>query len=270
MTNENNTPCITFEKMRKLLLIWCCFLGSSLPLVLFAQNPSSPRPSASNASRDFEEYLVQIAIANNPDLQAVTHKKEIDAQEILLAKKDWLKNSLVGVNINESNLPYFMVNTLDVRTLFGREIDLARIPNIVTYPLWNVGVGINISDMVNRKHKIKIAQERQKITDTEGVRRRTEIRAKVLQRYQKYLMAYEIYKIRLQALDIAETNQKNVSELFKVNKAKLEDYSSANKIYFDALEGKAKAETDIKIARFDLEEVLGVKWEQVAKNENKQ
>jgi outer membrane protein TolC len=160
-----------------------------------------------------------------------------------------------------------MVNTLGVRTMFGREIDLAKIPNIVTYPLWNVGVGINIGDLMNRKHKIKIAEERLKITDTEGIRRRTEIRSKVLQRYQKYLVAYEIYKIRLQALDVAEGNQKNISELFKANKAKMDDYGSANKAYFEALEGKAKAETDIKLARFDLEEVLGVKWEQVAKNE---
>lgn len=255
--------------MRKLFFMVGFVALSCTNIHLAAQNPTSNRPTAATASRDFEEYLVQIAIANNPDLQAVTHKKEIDAQEILIAKKDWLKNSLVGLNVNESNLPYFMVNTLGVRSLFGREIDLARIPNIVTYPLWNIGFGINISDMVNRKHKVKIAQERLKITDTEGVRRRTEIRAKVLQRYQKYLMAYEIYKIRLQALDIAETNQKNVTELFKVNKAKLDDYGSANKMYFDALEGKAKAEIDIKIARFDLEEVLGVKWEQVAKNENK-
>lgn len=255
--------------MRKLFFMVGCVVLSCSNIHLAAQNPTTTRPAAATASRDFEEYLVQIAIANNPDLQAVTHKKEIDAQEILIAKKDWLKNSLVGLNINESNLPYFMVNTLGVRSLFGREIDLARIPNIVTYPLWNIGFGINISDMLNRKHKVKIAQERLKITDTEGVRRRTEIRVKVLQRYQKYLMAYEIYKIRLQALDIAETNQKNVTELFKVNKAKLDDYGSANKMYFDALEGKAKAEIDIKIARFDLEEVLGVKWEQVAKNENK-
>lgn len=255
--------------MRKLFFISCCLVFNCINTPLTAQNLPTTRPSAATASRDFEEYLVQIAIANNPDLQAVTHKKEIDAQEILIAKKDWLKNSLVGLNINESNLPYFMVNTLGVRTLFRREIDLARIPNIVTYPLWNLGFGINISDMVNRKHKVKIAQERLKITNTEGVRRRTEIRVKVLQRYQKYLMAYEIYKIRLQALDIAETNQKNVTELFKVNKAKLDDYGSANKMYFDALEGKAKAEIDIKIARFDLEEILGVKWEQVAKNENK-
>ena len=257
--------------MRKFFLVMCCLSWGNAFTNLDAQTPTktSPtsRPSATLASRDFEEYLVQIAIANNPDLQAVTHKKEIDGQEILLAKKDWTKNMLIGVNINESNLPYFMVNTLGVRTMFGREIDLAKIPNIVTYPLWNVGVGINIGDLMNRKHKIKIAEERLKITDTEGIRRRTEIRSKVLQRYQKYLVAYEIYKIRLQALDVAEGNQKNISELFKANKAKMDDYGSANKAYFEALEGKAKAETDIKLARFDLEEVLGVKWEQVAKNE---
>ncbi|MFM2267242.1 MAG: hypothetical protein RL757_683 [Bacteroidota bacterium] len=215
--------------------------------------------------RDFEDYLVQLAIANNPDIEAVGHKLEIDRQEISLAKKEWNKNLTAGINVNESNLPYFLVNTLNITKINGREIDLGRIPQTVNYPFWNLGLNLNVGDILNRKHKIKIAETKQKITLTEGKRRKTEVRMEVLTRYQKYLSTFEILKVRLQLVDAAEANKISVANLYAVNKAKIDEYNEANKAYFEALEEKVKAESEIKLAKYELEGVLGERWETVEK-----
>jgi hypothetical protein len=66
-------------------------------------------------------------------------------------------------------------------------------------------------------------------------------------------------------LDVTEANKVQISELFSLNKAKFEEYNMANKSYFDALEGKIKAEWDIKAAKSVLEEMIGSKWESIEK-----
>lgn len=233
-------------------------------MAVLLQNPLAQRNNY-ETPRDFEDYLVQLAMTNNPELEAVGYQLEIDRQEILLAKKEWNKNLTTGINVNESNLPYFMVNTLNIKTIGGREIDLDRIPQTVNYPFWNLGFNFNVGDILNRKNKVAIAETRQKITQTEGKRRKMEIRALVLGRYQKYLATIEVLKVRLQLVDVAEANKSAVSNAYAVNKAKIEEYNEANKSYFLALEEKVKAESDIKLAKYELEEVIGAKWEVVEK-----
>ena len=47
--------------------------------------------------------------------------------------------------------------------------------------------------------------------------------------------------------------------------AKIDEYNEANKAYFEALEEKVKAESEIKLAKYELEGVLGTRWEAVEK-----
>ena len=44
-----------------------------------------------------------------------------------------------------------------------------------------------------------------------------------------------------------------------------EDYNNANKAYFDAMDGRLKAQSEIKIRQIGIEEMIGVKWESVEK-----
>jgi outer membrane protein TolC len=196
--------------------------------------------------RDFEDYLVQLAWVNSPETEASQYQLDINRQEISLAKKDWTRNLSTSINFNESNYPYFLVNTLGIRSIGGREIDLARIPNTVNYPLWNLGATLNFGDLIFRKHKVKIAEDKHKLTELELARRKLKIRADVLILYQKYLLTFEIVKTRLQALDAAQSNQTSVANLYAINKVRIEDYNEANRVYFDALEAKLKAERKSK------------------------
>ena len=240
----------------------------STPNARFIANyrDSVPLPMASfdlPKPTTFEEYLVLLAWQNSPELEG--QKYDIDArkEEISLAKKEWTRNIQAGLNMNDVSFPYFLVNTLKTEYFFGQKIDLTKVPQVATYPLWNIGVGVNFGDLIVRKNKVRFAENRKKMSEAEMNFKKQKLRGEVLKRYQDYISTFEILKVRLQALDAAEANKTQISNLFSINKAKFEDYNTANKAYFDALEGKVRTEAEIKIKRIALEELLGVRWEQV-------
>ena len=211
----------------------------------------------------FEDYLVQLAWQNSFELEGSKYEIDARGQEISLAKKDWTRNLQAGLNMNDVSFPYFLVNTLGQETWFGRKIDLTKVPAVATYPLWNVGVGVNFGDLLARKNKVKFAENRKKISESELNSKKQKLKGEVLKRYQEYLSSFDIYKVRIQALDAAESNKNQIQSLFSVNKVQFEDYNTANKAYYDALESKVRGEAEIKIKRIAIEELIGTKWESV-------
>ena len=222
-------------------------------------------PLSNQRPPTFEEYLVQLAITNSPEAEGGKYDIDARKQEISLAKIEWRRNLTGGFNFNDVSVPYFLVNGLGVKNWFGNPIDLTKVPQVATSPLWNVGLGLNFGDLYNRKYKIKYAQDKVKISESELEFKKQKLRGEVLKRYQEYVATFDILKVRLQALDAAESNKTQISNLFSVNKASFIDFNTANKAYFDALENKVKAESEIKIRRIALEELIGVKWETVEK-----
>ena len=211
----------------------------------------------------FEEYLVQLTINNSPELEGAKYEIEARNQEIGIAKKEWMRNFQGGLNFNEVSVPYFVKYSLGVDQIGGRLIDTSRFSRIATYPLWNIGLGINLNDLVSRKYKVKFAEQKKKISEAEMTFKRQKLRAEVLKRYQEFLASFEVLKVRLQALDVAEANRSQLSNLFALNKARFEDYNLSTKTFFDAQESKVKAEADTRIKKISLEEMIGVRWEAI-------
>jgi outer membrane protein TolC len=215
--------------------------------------------------QNFEDYLVQLAIQNNPNVEGLNQEVSIRKEEIKVVKSDWKRNLLIGYNLNESNFPYLLKNTFGLEKIWGQPIDQTRVPQVVTYPLWNVGIQFNVGDLVQRRYKVKMAESKQKIAEYDVLSKRNKVRGEVMKAWNMFRSAQEVLKVRIQVLDVAEANKVQLSELFSLNKAKFEEYNMANKAYFDALEGKIKAEWDIKAAKSVLEEMIGSKWESVEK-----
>ncbi len=251
--------------MRKLIIILfffkITFVSIAQQVIIQNENksPLTTRPL------NFEDYLVQLAWINSPEAEGGKYEIDVRKQEIELAKKDWTRNLSTGLNFNDVSFPYFLVNTVGVEKVFGRRIDLTKLPTVATYPLWQIGVGVNIGDILVRKHKVKSAESRRKISEMDLNLIKQKLKAEVLKRYEEYLVSIEILKIRLQSLDASESNKSQISSLFSVNKASFKDFNEANKAYTDALEARIKAESDIKIRKIAIEELIGVKWETAEK-----
>ncbi len=222
-------------------------------------------PTGETKPTNFEDYLVSLAWKNNPSNDALGYKVEFEKQERGVAKKEWTRNLTLGSNLNESNYPYFLVNYLNKKQINGRDIDLTKIPTVVTYPLWNIGIGVNIGDLIVRKHKIKAADQKIKIAEADVNQQKLKIRAETLSRYQKYISTFEVLKARIQSLSTAEANKAFIADLWSENKVKFEDSNEANKTYFEALEAKINADLEVKLAKINVEEIVGIKWEVLEK-----
>lgn len=202
----------------------------------------------------FEDYLVQLAWQNSFELEGAKYDIEARSQEIKIAQKDWTKNLQGGFNLNEVSFPYLKSK------IEGKPFNTQT---VTSYPLWNVGAGVNFGEIIMRKNKIKYAENKKKISESDLNFKKQKLKGEVLKRYQEYLSAFDIFKVRIQALDAAEAIKNQIQSLFSVNKVQFEDYNAANKAYYDALENKVKGEAEIKLKRIALEELIGTKWDNV-------
>ncbi len=252
--------------MRKLIILVVILIStfSSFAQKIVAQN-ENVSPVSNMRPSTFEDYLVQLAWTNSPEQEGFKYEIDAKKQDVELAKKEWTRNLLAGVNINDVSLPYNLYYTFGVRSLLGRPIDKERISTIATIPFWQIGAGVNFGDLINRKYKIKGAEDKRKMVESDLNLSKQKIKAEVLKRYQEYLVAIEILKVRLQSLDASESNKTQISSLFAINKASFQDYNEANKTYVEALESKIRSESEVKIKRLAIEELIGVKWESVEK-----
>ncbi len=252
--------------MRKLIIL-VVILNSTFPSFaqkIVAQN-ENVSPVSNMRPSTFEDYLVQLAWTSSPEAEGFKYEIDSKKQDVELAKREWFRNLQAGINVNDVSLPYNLYYNLGIKRWFGRDIDPTRFSSIATIPFWQVGVGLNFGDLINRKYKIKGAEDKRKMVETDLNFIKQKIKAEVLKRYQEYLVAIEILKVRLQSLDATESNKTQISSLFAINKASFQDYNEANKAYIEALESKIRSESEVKIKRLAIEELIGVKWESVEK-----
>lgn len=249
--------------MRQLNFLWTFAFIIHASFTVKSQTNDIPANMVQTATRpnSFEEYLVQLAYNNSPELEGAKYEIDARTQEIGIAKKEWMRNIQGGLNFNEVSVPYFVKYSLGIDSIAHRAIDTTRFSRITTYPLWNIGIGVNVGDLVTRKYKVRFAEQKKKISETEMTFRKQRLRAEVLKRYQEFLTTFEVLKVRLQALDVAEANRLQLSNLFTLNKARFEDYNLSTKTFFDSQEAKVKADADTRIKKIALEELIGLRWE---------
>jgi outer membrane protein TolC len=251
--------------VRKLITLCSLWLAFNINAQsTFSQNENIS-PMSQSRPTSFEDYLVQLALNSSPELEGSKYEIESHKQEIALAKKDWTKNMQAGVNLNDVSLPYFVKYNLGIDKIGGKDIDTTRFARIATYPLWQIGLSLNFGDLIQRKHKIKFAESKKKMSESDANLKRQKLKAEVLTRYQEYLATLEILKVRLESQDAADANKVQLAALFKANKATFTDYNEANKTFADARENTIKGEFEIKLKKIALEELVNTKWETLEK-----
>lgn len=196
-------------------------------------------------ARDFSEYLVQLAWLNQPE-SAIAQDEVKNAQdEAKTTRKEWMRDVQASFNINEGNLK-------------GAGED-----GNVFFPRYNFGVGINLFNVASQKGKNTVAKRDIRIAEHKVNQRKLEIRAETLQRYALYKLAKELYKTRTIAEQEVNANYLVIQQLYKSDEKTFEEYTTASAAYYAAQEARLKAETDVLLAKISLEEMIGIKWEQV-------
>ena len=196
-------------------------------------------------ARDFSEYLVQLAWLNQPE-SAIAQEEVKNAQDDAKnTRKEWMRDVQATFNLNEGNLQ-------------GADDN-----GNVFFPRYNFGVGVNLYNLSSQKTKNTIGKRDIRIAEHKVNQRKLEIRAETLQRYAIYRLAKGLYKTRTLAEQEANANYLVIQQLYKSDEKTFEEYSTASSAYYAAQEARLKAETDVLLAKISLEEMIGIKWEQV-------
>jgi len=195
-------------------------------------------------TRDFKEFLVQIAWINSPENESLEFEKNIKELEVKTSRKDWTNDLQLTFNLNETHL-------------FPQELDPDD-PIITLFPQYNFSATLKLGRFLNLKHEIDMAKERVKIADNDINQKKLQVRMEVLKRYEEFEQQVEILKATSKAEDDASSTYILITDLFKVDKATAEDYLAASTSYHTAVEKRIRANSEMNIARLSVEEMIGI------------
>ncbi|MBX2916023.1 MAG: TolC family protein [Cyclobacteriaceae bacterium] len=204
--------------------------------------------NAQNVS--FEEKLVQLAWNNNPESQMAKEGVDLAKGESKVALRSrWSQFMGVSGNLNEFNIKAFTNSDQNQGNLF--------------FPRYNVYVQLPISLLVVTPHEKKVAQARINTAEQRVNLTKLEIRARVLRLYSDYKKAELVWIIRKQSMDDEESSYLLVEQKFKNGDATIEEYTRAQKNRNDQRIQLAFAENEYVKSKINLEEVIGVRLEEV-------
>lgn len=209
--------------------------------------PENTRPAS------FEDYLVQQAWTNSQEKEKNKTEIEIAKKEVEIARKDWMDQVQVGFNLNEVSLG----NVIESRE--------EKTDNIVIYPLYTFNATVSLGTLYNNKKKRQIREFEVRLEELDEKQTMLSLRKEVLARYQKLLLAEEVFKARSLAEEDSKNTRDITSERFKTGEIELEDMTRASESYYRSLENKISASAEIEIAKIELEELIGINWETAEK-----
>ena len=238
------------QNLHKGLLVLLTFLIS---IPCFSQKVDFDRvvTPSEMGTRNFNEYLVQLAWVNSPENEALDFEKNLREFEFKAEKKDWMDDIRFSVNLNENNL-----NRDTIFIIPGTDPSGVNQTNL--FPIFNLNASISLGTFTNRKNKLGIAEQRVKIAEANINQKKLNVRMEMLKRYENYLMFEEILKTVIQAEENANQALLLITDLFKADKATFEEYNSASTSYNTAVEKRIKASTELKIAQYLVEEMIGI------------
>ncbi|MEL6637107.1 MAG: TolC family protein [Bacteroidota bacterium] len=201
-------------------------------------------PPVEVRAKTFEDYLVQLAWNNTPTHKKLYTQLNIAEKETKLTKREWTQDITASFNVNEISLS---------NIIFGDRLDLP-----VFFPIYNVGASVNLGTFVHRPVKIRIAEEKEKMAQFDISQRKLLVRREVLEAYEEHRRSRSTLQVRVLAEQDAYGSYLLISEKFKNNDAKFEDFNAASSAYYTAKEGTVTARSEVEISRIRLEELIGV------------
>ncbi|HYG40697.1 MAG TPA: TolC family protein [Cytophagales bacterium] len=201
---------------------------------------------------DLGERLVQIAWENNPNNKIVLQEKNVAKESLRLARWSWLDNIYGVYNYNEY-------------TNSGAKTNVNPDPNAqnIIYPKYNLGVRLSLGDLVSIPLRTKRAKEEVFIAEESINARKVELRSQVLVAYQNYLMTRELYRIQTEVTEDANAAFSLTENKFKDGDLTFEEYNEGLQAFNAERVRKITAENAYQLSKIRLEEIVGVRMEDI-------
>lgn len=230
-------------------LIWIVLFF--VPMAIFAQRTNFDKivPPADVRASDYTELLVQLAWINNPKHEALESNKHYEEHLSKVAGMGWMDGITASFNINQKAF----TNT----------------ENNIFFPTYNLNTSFNLGTILKTPIQVKAAKEKVRISEYMIDQEKLQVRGLVLRSYRDYLHAIELLKLRTQAVEDLYTSFVAIKESFEKGTTSFRTYMEASQSYNKSLEDKLESEKDLAKARISLEEIIGVKLDDIDKMNKK-
>lgn len=192
------------------------------------------------------EKLVAVARENYPRIKKYAHKLEQANLNLTRTKVGWF---------NPITLSYTYAPTSTTST---------TIPNTnATTTTFAPGLYLNLGALLSHPYDVKMAKEDVAVAREDVEEFNLSLEAQVRERYFTYIEKQAIVNLRTLASNDAETSQKQLKYKFEKGEESFENYSKALVMFSVSTQNKIEAEGAALIAKVSLEEMLGVKLEDI-------
>lgn len=198
-------------------------------------------------SGDFAEKLVQLAWRNHPDNEMFRRQVDVAGYDLKKSTAEWGDVVRFTGNVNE-----FVLNP-------GSDI----YSRALFFPKYNISASVSLGMFFTVPYNIRQNKERLMIAQTQVNSKKLMVRNQVLKAYNEYLMREKIFKIQSQLALDNETSHKLVEQRFKNGEITFQDYSTSITTYSTVTLAQIQAEKDFRNAKLDLEQLIGMKLEDV-------
>lgn len=224
-------------------IVWLAFFISGS---IFAQKIDYnkiilPRNSESIS---IEERLVQLAWQNNPESEIARKNIGISEYQVNRAKWDWLNRVIISGNVNE-----FTIDQDNDRAQF--------------FPRYNFAVNVPLGILIKQPIETKIARQQLYVEQEKLNVNKLQIRAEVLKRYETYKRDLQIANLIGEILSETKTLYDKVNQEIIDGLRPVDDSYDVSERLKNANIDKINADSKVNIAKLSVEEMIGIKLEEV-------
>ncbi|CAN5510301.1 hypothetical protein BH10BAC5_BH10BAC5_16320 [soil metagenome] len=228
--------------MKKLLLI---LLLSAFTTSAYTQTFDPDRIIKENPDNsEFLEKLITTAWKNNPDNRTYENKIGYYEDELTQRKLSWFDNLNLTYQYNPQSTP---ASSVDNNSL----------------PKFGIGVSVNIGSILKTPSKISQGHSELRNAEYNLQTQKLFVRAEVTRRYSYYKGNLNLYRIRTQAVNDSYSSLSLLKHRYENGEAILTEYNNALRVYTDNQERQAVSEMDVQWHKANLEQMLGIKLEEV-------
>jgi outer membrane protein TolC len=200
-----------------------------------------------HSSADFVEKLVQLAWRNHPTNDIYRREVNLAQYDVNQSPAEWLNIFRFTGNMNE-----FTINP--EADYFNRG---------AFYPRYNISATVSLGQFLSIPYNTKKNKERVAIAQSNVNAQKLQVRSQVIKAYNEYQLREKIFKVQSQLRSDNETSHKLIEQRFKNGETTFETYSLSLNNYSTVAISTLEAETAFKNAKVDLEQLIGVRLEDV-------
>ena len=214
-----------------------------LLLVCLAYVSPAQQSMMANVNYQFLEKLIATAKQNYPRMKKYDHKITQTKLGVNKAKLAWFD----GLTFS------YIYNSTTTNTQPGNNSALGYQP----------GFFFNVGNLLSKPATIKIAREEQTIAEADKEEYELNIEAIVKARYYGYIEKLAILNLRTKSASEADNSQTQIKYKFENGIETFDNYSKVLVLYSVSSQNKIEAEAAVLVAKSALEEIIGIKLEDV-------